>query len=309
MDNNDPLVSIIIPTHNRHELLTRALRSVFAQTFEDYELIIIDDGSSDATRACIDKLADGRIIYIRHEKCRGGAAARNTGIRQARGKYISFLDDDDEWLPEKLNVQVKKMESVTDKAGVIYCGCEIIYPGEKGYVRVCCPEYRGDLRYELLKGTTLCGGLSAVLARKECFEKAGMFDEALSSCQDWDMWKRIADHYEFEFVPDVLSRNYIHYRQISTDYGSLIPGRTKMIRKHMKDLARHPRILVSHLKRLGKINCLNGTWREAFYWFREAARIKKTEIFKISAWCVFEFPVIRFFSRFKKFSRFRGDRD
>ncbi len=97
-----PMVSVIIPTYNRAHVLGRAIRSVLDQTYQDFELIVVDDGSSDHTGEVVATFADPRIHYLRHEKNRGAAAARNTAIKTAQGEYIASLDSHDEWLPEKL---------------------------------------------------------------------------------------------------------------------------------------------------------------------------------------------------------------
>ena len=101
-----PVVSVIIPTYNRAHLIGRAIRSVLDQTYQDWELIVVDDASTDDIPGIVKGFTDGRVKYIRHDENKGAAAARNTGIQAARGAYIAFLDSDDEWLPEKLERQV-----------------------------------------------------------------------------------------------------------------------------------------------------------------------------------------------------------
>ncbi|RLF83553.1 glycosyl transferase, partial [Thermococci archaeon] len=105
-----PTVSVIIPTYNRANLLKRAIASVLNQTFTDFELIVVDDASPDNTPEVVRSINDGRIRYVRLKKNSGGPVARNTGIRKARGRFIALLDDDDEWLPNRLELQIKKFE-------------------------------------------------------------------------------------------------------------------------------------------------------------------------------------------------------
>lgn len=303
MGKNVPTVSVIIPTYNRAHLVKRGIRSVLAQTYGDFELIIVDDASKDNTREVIKSFDDKRIRYIRHKENRGAPATRNTGIRIARGVYIGLLDDDDEWLPTKLEKQIAKFGEVSSKVGLIYSGLEVMRADGHTIETIYYPKYRGDVRVRLLLGTTI--GSPTPLIRTECFNKAGVFDESLKSCQDWDMWKRISEHYDFDFVPEVLARMYLHGNQISSDFSSMIPGRTRMVEKHMGEFRRHPDILVIHLKRLGKLHCINGTWREAVYWFRETLKVNIFEIFKILAWCLIELPRVKFFSRAKGFKRYR----
>jgi len=304
MNKESPVVSIIISTCNRAHLIRRAIKSVLGQTFKDFELIVVDDASTDNTEGTVKAFGDERIMYARHGENRGGPAARNTGIKLSRGKYIAFLDDDDEWLPEKLEKQVKKIEEAPDSVGLIYTGSEV--KGRKGdVIRTYYPEFRGDVRKKLLLGS-LVGSVSRVLIKKECFTNVGLFDESLKSCQDWDMWKRISDHYEFDFVPEILTRIYLHDdTQISTELESLIKGRKGMVEKYREEFEQHPEILVMHLKRLGKLHCINGTWKEAARWFKEALKVKPFEIIKILAWCVVGLPKARLMSSVRKFKKYR----
>lgn len=303
-DTQSPVVSVVISTHNRAHLLPRAISSVLSQTYRDFELIIVDDASTDNTAEVVAGFHDERIKYIRHDANKGGPAARNTGIHAARGQYIALLDDDDEWLPVKLERQVAKMREADDRVGLIYSGAEVRGRGTVP-LRTYLPQYRGNVREILLMGSTVCG-LHTVLARRRCFAEVGGFDESFTSCQDWDMWKRISERFDFDFVPDVLSITHAHEDQISTSFASLIPGRTRMVEKHWREFQDHPKILVQHLKRLGKLHCLNGTWRQALYWFRQAAKINRLEWIKIAAWCMLELPMVRLFSNSRRFKKYGG---
>lgn len=115
-----PRVSVIISTYDRAALLPRAVNSVLAQTFSDYELIIVDDCSSDDTQEVIAEFTDPRIRSVRHKENRGLPASRNTGVRNAKGEYIAFLDDDDEYTPERLSLQVSRFEAASPAVGLVY---------------------------------------------------------------------------------------------------------------------------------------------------------------------------------------------
>jgi len=304
MNRKSLIVSVVIPTHNRAHLLGRAVRSVLRQTFTDFELIIVDDASADDTASVIDGFQDKRIKYTRHGSNLGAPAARNTGISNARGHYIGLLDDDDEWYPEKLEKQVLKFSQVPETVGLIYSGYEV-RKSDGRLLHTYLPEARGDVHLRLLLGTTL--GSPTPLIRKDCFQKVGYFDESLKSCQDWDMWKRISDHYEFDYVPEILAIGYRHEKQISSDFASMIPGRTRMVEKHLAEFRRYPEILAIHLKRLGKMHCINGTWKEAMHWFRETLKINPLEIFKIATWCLLELPKVKWSSEEVKFRKYRQE--
>ncbi len=299
-----PKVSVIISTHNRADLLPRAVESVLCQTFKDLELLIINDASTDKTESVVKDFQDPRVIYIRHEQCLGGPVARNTGIEKSRGEYIAFLDDDDEWLPEKLSLQVEHMNRAETEVGVIYTGSETLEsPGER-LVETYTPDRSVDIKKALYAGSAI-GGVSKVMVRRECFDRVGVFDEGLKSCQDWDMWFRISQYYDFDCVPKILVKYYVHKGQISDDFSKLIPGRTAMVEKHYEEFQKYPEKLVIHLKRLGKLHCINGTWGDGVKWFGKAIRIRPLEIFKIFAWSVFELPKVKFFSRHGKFRKYR----
>jgi len=298
-----PAITVIIPTHNRAEFLKRAIKSVLAQTWQDFELIIVDDASTDDTANVVRDYQDERILYHRHDSNLGAPASRNTGIAKARGDYIALLDDDDELFPRKLEKQMQKYAEVAASVGLIYTGHEVRNSmGKLLHSRLPEGKTRGDVRLRLLLGPAFPS--HTPLIRRDCFKLTGGFDDFLTSCQDWDMWKRISEHYEFDYVPEVLSTTYQHDHQISSDFSAMIPGRIRMVEKHWEEFRKHPVIFVIHLKRIGKMHCINGTWREALPWFKEAVKVAPREIFKIVAWCILELPRVKMSSREGKFKRY-----
>src|SRR5262249_34968268 len=138
-----PKVSVVIPTHNRATLLHRAVSSALTQTFSDLEVLIADDASSDATAELMLVIRDPRIKYLRHETKRGVSVARNTAISHASGEYIAFLDDDDEWLPEKLNIQLSHLNSARKSVGLICSGYYKVDSAFSKVQREVIPSQRG----------------------------------------------------------------------------------------------------------------------------------------------------------------------
>jgi glycosyltransferase involved in cell wall biosynthesis len=128
-----PTVSVIIPTYNRAHLIGRAIQSVLKQTYQDFEVIVVDDGSIDNTEEVVKKIQENRVYYYKHDKNKGGSAARNTGISLAKGEYIAFQDSDDEWLPEKLEKQIGVFNNQTKNVGVVYTGFYRIEGNNKTY--------------------------------------------------------------------------------------------------------------------------------------------------------------------------------
>jgi len=298
-----PVVSVVIPTHNRKLMLKRALDSVLNQTLKEIEVIVVDNASVDGTEVMVKSIPDGRISYFRHEINEGGPAARNTGIKKAKATLISLLDDDDEWFPEKLALQVAQIKNAETKIGLVYAGSEIYDETTQKILRVHSPRYRGRVYEQLLLNNILSS--ASMLIKKECFDKVGVFDETLTSCQDWDMWLRIAEHFEFDYIDEVLVRINMHTEQISNDYAQLIPGRTRMVQKHAAEFKKYPKIYVVHLKRIGKLYCLNGTWSKSLNWFQQAIAVNPLEIFKITAWVLLEWPWVNLFSKSRNFKKYK----
>ncbi|MBI4309661.1 MAG: glycosyltransferase family 2 protein [Candidatus Omnitrophica bacterium] len=305
MPGASAIVSVVISTYNRRDKLKRAVTSALNQTVQEFELIVVDNASTDATEEMVKSIKDPRLRYIKHETNKGGPAARNTGIRAAQAPLIALLDDDDEWFAQKLEKQVQRIKQAPDKTGLVYAGTEIYDEHKRHVQQVNRPRYRGNVYHRLLLSTIL-GSVSSVLIKRECFDKAGLFDEQLTSCQDWDMWLRIAQYFEFDFVDETLARINMHGEQISTNFAALIPGRSRMVAKHEQEFKQHPEIFVVHLKRLGKLHFINGTWRQGFDWFKMAIVVRPLELVKILAWCVIELPIVKFCSPTKNFKKYTG---
>jgi len=198
------LVTVIIATHNRAHCLPRALDSVYAQerlgSLYDLEVILVDDGSTDSTPEIIHRYR--HLRYIRLLEHRGISAAMNEGLRASRGSYITFLDDDDEWLPDKLRVQVPLMEAHPD-VGVVY-GQSLKRFGEKEWLIPDLTRARSGQVFLAMLMDNFCGHHASLLARRSAFDSAGGFDETLLSYEDWDVSLRLAFHVKFLFNPGAV---------------------------------------------------------------------------------------------------------
>jgi len=199
-----PSVSVIIPTYNRARLLPRALASVLHQQAV-LEVLVVDDGSSDDTEAVVRTHVDPRIRYLRQPRNRGAAAARNRGLDEARGEFIALLDSDDEWLPDKLALQLALFQRLPATVGMVYTGCETV---DRRGVRqsLMLPTARGDIFHRLLERNLLHGAPSNALLRREAAARTGGFDEAMPAIEDYDYWLRLSCHYQVDFVAAPLSR-------------------------------------------------------------------------------------------------------
>jgi len=258
---NNPIVSIIVPSYNRADFLPRAIKSILSQAFKDFEVIVVDDCSTDNTREVVSSFNDERIRYIRHDSNKGAGAARNTGIKDAKASYIAFLDSDDEWLPEKLGEQINRIQSLPNKVGVVYCNRNVIIEKTGRIKNIPIPRARGNAHAEILRYCALPS--CSTLIRKICFEKVGFFDETLPCLEDWEMWMRVSKHYEVDLIQKVLAKSYIHGEQLTTEPEGKIQARETILRKHYDDLAEHPSILTDHLNRLGILHVTIGNFGTA----------------------------------------------
>lgn len=195
----NPTVSVIIPAYNRAPTLRAALDSVRQQDYQDWELIVVDDGSSDGTAAVADSLGDSRVRVIRHEVNRGASAARNTGIRSARGRYIAFLDSDDAWLPGKLSAQVAVLESGPNSPDLLCTGFILRYAAGRRMVERRPRPYTGWFD-TMIDGCSVSPG-STLVVRRGCFDTAGFLDETLMRLEDWDWLLRCLETYRFDCLP------------------------------------------------------------------------------------------------------------
>jgi glycosyltransferase involved in cell wall biosynthesis len=199
-------VSVIVPTYNTITYLPDAIESILKQTFEDFEIILVNDGSTDSTAQWAKKLTDPRIRYI-HQENKGLSAARNTGIDLAQGRYIALLDADDLWVPTKLEKQVALLDA-NPEVGMVHSWALFIDGQGRSTGRIWKTQAQGMALSHLLHRNDVA--VSSVLVRRECFALVGGFDTSLRSLEDWDMWLRLAVHYPIAVTQELMA----YYRQI-----------------------------------------------------------------------------------------------
>lgn len=214
-----PAISVVIPAYNAASFVEQTLQSVFSQTFRDTEVIVVDDGSTDNTRAVLQKYSD-RIRYVYKENG-GQSSARNAGIRIAGGEYIALLDHDDMWLENKLELQLREMNR-SKTTGLVTCGSVSFVPSGDTGTEI--PRLNHLGREQLLSRLVLencMGSCSKTLIRSDCFRSLGMFDESLHMAEDWEMWFRIAGAYDIRSVELPLVRYRIHPGNRSSSSGEI----------------------------------------------------------------------------------------
>lgn len=209
---NKPFFTVVIPTYNRSELLREAINSVLAQTFGNFELIVVDDHSIDDTKNVVASFQDPRIKYILNDRAKGGAGTRNAGIFRANGDWVAFLDDDDVWLPNKLESEYKKIQEVDSAVGLVYSGSAKYDFTKKRQLSVFVPEKEGWIQKDLLYKNYI-GTFSRVSIRSDLLKKIGGLDEGFESLQDRELFVRIASIYKVVFIKETL----VYMRTSNTD--------------------------------------------------------------------------------------------
>ncbi|ASJ08225.1 glycosyl transferase [Thermococcus siculi] len=247
-----PAVSVIIPTYNRHTLLKRAIESVLNQTFDDFEVLVIDGARSESTKELVRSLGDGRVRYIPQEG-KGIANARNLGVLKARGEFIAFIDDDDRWKEDKLERQLELFRELPGDYGLVYTAFTYYYLERDKILGIKHPKASGDVyRYMLRDNIT---GTSTIMVRRNCFKRAGIFRESFVTCEDWDMWLRMSKICRFGAIDEPLVDYSIHSGQFS--FAKYLAGRYRMIEEH-GDIMHNPTILSYHLLQIGLLKVFGG---------------------------------------------------
>lgn len=239
MKSQEPLVSVIVPTYNRAAIVPRALQSIINQTYQNLEVIVVDDASSDNTQEVITGFHDPRIRYLRHDRNRGGSVARNTGIHAAHGEYLAFLDSDDEWLSEKLAIQIAEML----KTKALFCYCQSYRQQPDGsYVVMPREPFSVGSLLAYLSGSDSGIGTPAVVVQRGA---AVLFDETLSIYQDWDwilQFRRKTTTDQWVFIPKPLCYFHtdVHVRTQTYQHVPLIERVRTFMNKYADELDQAP---------------------------------------------------------------------
>lgn len=246
----DRSVAVVIPVRNRASLIGDAIASVQAQSMPVHEIIVVDDGSTDATPDAVAELArdDGRIRLLKNSTGQGASAARNRGIAAATCDWIAFLDSDDRWHPAKNAAQNRCLDA---NDGAVAC-----FTGWTEPIGHAAPP--AHITMEMLRGRNWPGPTSVAMVRRSVLLASGGFDPRMPSCQDWDLWLRIRERGEFAVVPEALmSFNKAHGARISTNQGAVLQGHAELFRRALlaiDDRRARARIAAEHNMRMAEIH-------------------------------------------------------
>ncbi|MGN7385345.1 Hyaluronan synthase [Chlamydia abortus] len=225
-------VSIVVPVFNREETVLMSIQSLLNQTYSNFEILVINDASTDRTKQIIESINDIRVRIINLDKNVGAAAARNIGIRKSLGNWIAFQDSDDYWEPTKLEKQVKvAMEQCNQLPSIIYTSFVRVKNNERELIpNDSSPDLSGVIHKKLILQNFIA--TPSVLIPKECFYNIGYFSEDMPRFQDWELWIRMSQRYPFIWINEPLLTVYYSEDSISANFAKLLQAYTLLWEKH-----------------------------------------------------------------------------
>ena len=312
MGNYIPKVSVIIPCYNGAKWICDTINSVLNQTYQDFELIVVDDGSIDNSKRIIDHyLSNERVTYIQHKENKGIPATRNTGIRASKGQYVAFLDQDDLWLPKKLEKQVRLFEKDKDgKIGLVFT--DLLYFDSRGrtfegtwpdrtVARLLSTKSKKDTLIQLFKENFISTPTAVMIRNKECFERLGLLNEELYSADDFEFWLRIAGNFKIEYIDKHLIKKRLHENNTYEKYAKEGKIYQDLITVTNDSVKRYPFLNKFRDRKLGRFHYLYG---RCLFNNNQAVKARreflKTLYYNPLHWRAFVFYVLAFSGKFSQ---------
>lgn len=261
-----PLISIVTPTYNRANFLPEAIESVLSQDYENYELLIIDDGSTDNSKDVIEKYMDSKKIRYLYQSNSGQSVARNRGIEEANGDFICFLDSDNRWLPGKLSASVEAFER-NPEADIVYGDVVLINEQGHEFSRKNMKRYSGKITTHLLKDN--CVSMNTTMSKTNSIRAVGGFSGQVKVADDYDLWLRLSAEYTYKYIPKLMADYRVMTNQISSDKKRRFSSNEEIIRRF---LVANPNLLSVSEQR----DALN------FFYTRAARHFSGTKNFKLA---------------------------
>jgi len=253
-----PLISTIITTFNRALFLEKAIKSILNQTFKDFELLILDNSSADNTEEIVKSFNDKRIKYIKHKPI-GISAARNLGVKKASGKFVAFLDDDDEWLPNKLQDQINVFKKRGIDIALVYGG--FVWVNEKGkIIEKHLPALRGHVLKDLLSQKDyFTGSASNPMIRKSIFKDIGYYNKNVLTGEDWELYLRLAQKFKVDFTDKFIVKIGRHSGpHLGINLPETIQLELLVMKKYNKVFKKYPKLKSLYLQKIGGKFCRVG---------------------------------------------------
>jgi glycosyltransferase involved in cell wall biosynthesis len=262
----DSLISIILPTYNRASVIKRAVMSILDQAYTDFELLIIDDGSIDDTADVVGGINDERIRYIKNDTNQGQTIARNIGLKEVSGKYIAFLDSDDEWDKNYLKRQQSILKQQSNEYGLVYCKCKRMNGDSVSFIP------KELIREDEVKSRLLAENfmtLQGVLLKKGYLDKCGLLDEEMPALEDWDFFIRLADICKFKYNDEVLVTMHASIDGANNNITNRIKAREHILGKYKSDMKAYHQVLNNHYYILTMENVFIGNKQKAIEFFKK----------------------------------------
>lgn len=303
----DGLISVLIPTYNAGIYIEKTLQSVLEQTYQNIEIIVVDDGSTDDTEIILKKFDDPRLHYIKQTNSGGPAKPRNVGIAASKGEYIALFDSDDLMLPTKLSTQIEALKATPDAAfcctnfsKIDECGkitTAAFWETNKNFQNLDKSKqdtfgnyyyYPNELTNNLLIHNFVA--TSSVLIRKDVLDKIGGFDESLANADDYDMWLRISPHYSYILIPQVMHQYRLREGNItSRGIYKLVDGRVAVLKRHMNKASN--KTTASHVKK----TILRYLLCAGYYYFQQQDLQKAKEYYLESIYTLPTYTAFKYF--------------
>jgi glycosyltransferase involved in cell wall biosynthesis len=278
-----PLVSVVIPAYNAEAFIQKTLTSVLSQTYKNLEILVIDDGSTDRTVEIVEAMAEGdRRIRLLQQSNSGVAAARNLGIKHAKGEFIAPLDADDIWYPQNIEKQVQCFLESNANVGLVYSWSADVDDQDIPTGTFHTAQIEGKV-YSTLLCHDFLGNASSSLIRRTCFQKVGLYncqfrEQNAQGCEDWDLYLRIAEQYQFRVVPEVL----VGYRKIqssmSCNYRSMANSHLLMLQASQQKHSEIPAVLYrlstsSFFLYLARQSSQQGQHHNTLFWLQQTLQV------------------------------------
>ena len=271
-----PLISVVLPTYNRASTLLRAVNSVLNQTYPNLELIIVDDASNDETSNLIKNISDQRLKYIKHPEQRGAGTARNSGIEIAQGEYIAFQDSDDEWLPTKLEEQLKLFNTNKNIGAVFSTYLKVSERNKELVPAKLSAEMWGDIHRNILFSSWI--GTPTLMVKSDLIKSIAGFDQGLEALEDWELVIRLAKLCRFGCINKPLVTAYLSEGSITEKEEINLTAIEQIIEKHLDSYNSQPAAKATQLVFIGNRKCLNGNMKEGIKYFKKAIKVSPGSI-------------------------------
>jgi glycosyltransferase involved in cell wall biosynthesis len=272
---SDETVAAVIPTMDRPDRVRNAVESVIDQTYTHIEIVVVDDSTGDETAAIVDNLrkdvSEKELMYISNSEPRGVSAARNQAISVTDADYIAFLDDDDLWEPRKTETQLSTFRDGPESLAAVYCGFKSVSDtGNHLHTKV--PEHREDIFEELLIKDVV-GPPSTMMIRRNAIEDVGGFNEEYQHHEDWELYLRLAEKYDFDVNPEALTTRTIHDDATSNEIRAALKHRERIISSRETELYDndlYDSAWAAHYRKSGVMACRHGEIKKGRRFFRNS---------------------------------------